>query len=41
LRKRYGGNVFYIISIKDGNKKIIQNIEVIEEIKEEIRRLEK
>ena len=38
--EKYGGKVFYIISIKDGNKKIIHNSEVIEEIRKEIRRLE-
>jgi len=36
----YGGEVFYIISIKEGNKKKIQNIEVISEIEEEIKRLQ-
>jgi len=38
--KKYGGKVFYIISIKEGNKKKIHNTEVIEEIQEEIRRLQ-
>jgi hypothetical protein len=33
------GKVFYIISMKDGNKKVIQNREVIPEIEQEIRRL--
>jgi len=33
--------VFYIISVKEGKKKVIQNPEVIEEIKKEIERLEK
>ena len=37
--KEFGGNVFYIFSIKDGKKKTIQNIEVVEEIKDEIDRL--
>ncbi|MFA5554804.1 MAG: MjaI family restriction endonuclease [Phycisphaerae bacterium] len=37
---KYGGNVFYIISIADGKKKIIYNPEVIEEIKKEIIRLQ-
>jgi hypothetical protein len=37
---KYGGKVFYIISVKDGNNKKIYNTEVIDEIKEEIRRLE-
>jgi len=34
--KKYGGKVFYIISVKEGKKKIIQNPEVIEEIRQEI-----
>lgn len=38
---QYGGKVFYIISIKEGKKKIIYNPEVIEEIRNEIRKLEK
>ena len=33
FQTKYGGKVFYIISIKSGNKKIIHNTEVIEEIK--------
>ena len=37
--EKYGGAVFYIISIKDGNKKIIKNTEIIEEISKEIQRL--
>lgn len=37
--KKYGGKVFYVISIKEGDKKKIYNTEVIEEIKEEIERL--
>lgn len=36
---KYGGKVFYVISIKEGGKKKIYNTEVIEEIKEEIDRL--
>ena len=36
---KYGGKVFYIISITDGKNKIIHNIEVIEEIKKEIEKL--
>ncbi len=39
--KKYGGKVFYIISITEGKNKTIHNTEVIEEIKEEIKRLEK
>ena len=38
---KYGGKVFYIISIKEGKKKIIYNPEVIEEIRKEIERLKK
>lgn len=36
---KYGGGVFYIISIKEGDKKMIYNPEVIEEIRHEIDRL--
>jgi len=38
---KYGGKVFYVISVKEGKKKIIYNLEVIEEIRKEIKRLEK
>jgi len=37
--KKYGGRVFYIISMTEGKKKIIHNHEVIEEIRKEIKRL--
>lgn len=37
--QKYGGKVFYIISITQGKNKIIHNTEVIEEIKSEIERL--
>ncbi len=37
--KKFGGEVFYIFSAKEGNKKVIQNKEVIEEIRKEIERL--
>jgi hypothetical protein len=37
--KKYGGKVFYIISIADGRKKIIHNREGIDEIKQEINKL--
>ena len=37
--EKYGGKVFYIISIKEDKKKVIHNPEVIEEIKQEIERL--
>ncbi|MEM2138756.1 MAG: MjaI family restriction endonuclease [Candidatus Woesearchaeota archaeon] len=36
---KYGGKVFYVISIKQGDKKVIHNKEVIDEIKAEISRL--
>ncbi len=38
---QYGGKVFYVISVKEGKKKIIHNHEVIEEIRKEIERLKK
>jgi len=38
--EKYGGRVFYVISIKEGNKKKIYNTEVFEEIKKEIKRLQ-
>lgn len=38
--EKFGGKVFYIISIKEGNRKKIHNTEVITEIKEEIKRLQ-
>lgn len=38
---KYGGKVFYIISIAEGKNKIIQNKEIIEEIKQEILKLKK
>lgn len=37
--KNFGGNVFYIYSIVENDKKIIQNPEVVEEIRNEIERL--
>jgi hypothetical protein len=37
---QFGGKVFYVISIKDGTIKVIQNKEVIEDIRAEIARLE-
>lgn len=36
---KFGGKVFYVISIKEGDKKKIHNTEVIDEIKSEIERL--
>lgn len=38
---KHGGKVFYVISVKDGDKKKIYNTEVIEEIKKEIEKLNK
>jgi hypothetical protein len=38
---KFGGKVFYVISIKEGDRKVIHNLEVIEEIRREIDRLEK
>lgn len=37
--KKYDGKVFYIYSIKENDKKVIYNKEVINEIKEEIKKL--
>ena len=37
--ERFGGKVFYVISVADAKQKIIQNKEVIEEIRKEISRL--
>ena len=37
--KKYGGKVFYVISVKVGDNKKIQNVEVIDEIASEIKRL--
>lgn len=39
--EKYGGIVFYVISIKEGGKKKIHNTKVIPEIEEEIKRLQK
>ncbi|MDP6381326.1 MAG: MjaI family restriction endonuclease [Phycisphaerae bacterium] len=36
---QYGGKVFYVISVKEGKNKVIHNPEVIQEITEEITRL--
>lgn len=38
--EKFGGKVFYVISLKEGDKKKIHNIEVIDEIKAEIKRLQ-
>jgi len=37
---KYGGKVFYVISIKEGNTKKIHNLEIIDEINKEIKRLQ-
>jgi hypothetical protein len=37
---KYGGQVFYIISVKKEKNKVIYNPEVIEEIRDEIKRLQ-
>lgn len=39
FKDKYGGSVFYVVSLSDGKKKTIQNPEVVEEIREEISRL--
>lgn len=41
FQKKFGGKVFTVFSIKEGNKKVIHNPKVIEEIRKEIERLEK
>src|SRR3989338_5234543 len=38
--EKFGGKVFYVISIKAGDKKQIHNTEVIEEIRTEIKQLQ-
>ncbi len=37
--RKYGGKVFYVVSIKEGTNKVICNTEVIEKIRAEIKRL--
>ncbi len=37
---KFGGKVFYIISVTEGKQKIIHNPEILDEIKQEIQRLE-
>ena len=39
FQKKFGGKVLFIFSVKDGNKKVIYNREVIDEIKNEIEKL--
>ena len=41
FKNKFGGQVFFIYSVKSGKKKNIYNPEVVEEIKKEIKRLEK
>jgi hypothetical protein len=41
FKKKFGGHVFFIFSIRSGNKKKIYNVEVIEEIRREIEILKK
>lgn len=38
--QKFGGKVFYVISLKSGDKKQIYNTDIIDEIKAEIKRLE-
>ena len=37
--REYGGKVFYVVSIKKDRKKVIHNLEVVDEIRAEIQRL--
>lgn len=37
--ERYGGKVFYVVSVKEGKNKVIHNKEVVDEIQAEMRRL--
>lgn len=39
--EKFGGKVFYIYSYKSGDKKVIMNKEVIDEIRQEIEVLDK
>lgn len=39
--QKYYGKVFTIFSVKQGDKKVIANVDVIDEIKQEIYRLMK
>ncbi len=39
--KEFGGKVFYVYSTRSGDKKIIVNSEVIDEIRKEIKNLER
>lgn len=40
FKEEFGGKVFYVVSMKDGRKKKISNIEVIKKIEKEMKRLE-
>lgn len=40
FEEQFGGKVFFVYSVKSGKKKEIYNIEVIEEIRNEIKRLQ-
>jgi hypothetical protein len=41
FREKFGSQVFFIYSVKSGKKKIIHNVEVIDEIQKEIERLKR
>ena len=41
FKDEFGGSVFFIYSVKSGNKKVISNKEVIDEIRAEIEKLQK
>lgn len=39
FQNKYGGKTFFVFSIRKGDKKVIQNLEIVDEIKDEIARL--
>lgn len=39
--EKYGGKVFFVYSVKQGDKKVIHNKDIIDKIREEIRSLSK
>ena len=39
FKKDFGGKVFYIFSVKQGERKVIANTEVIQELEDEIKRI--
>jgi hypothetical protein len=41
FKKKFGGQVFFIYSVKSGDKKKIYNVKVIDKIQKEIRKLKK